>query len=116
MKSACIFGAYFDEPVVMAPGTQGGMSWAPMTFSPDTHLVYLPGSIINSRRFRRTAASRGRPTRPCRHAHGHESRDEQDRLAEATEVSDRRRQRACSARRAGLIFHGESDGRLSPGT
>ena len=36
MKSACIFGTYFDEPVVMAPGTQGGMTWAPMTFNPDT--------------------------------------------------------------------------------
>jgi PQQ-dependent dehydrogenase (methanol/ethanol family) len=48
MKSACIFGVYFDEPVVMAPGTQGGMTWAPMTYNPDTKLVYVPGSIINS--------------------------------------------------------------------
>src|SRR5579871_6274118 len=32
----------------MTPGTQGGLSWAPMTFSPLTNLIYVPGSIINS--------------------------------------------------------------------
>ena len=48
MKSGCIFTPYFDEPVVIAPGTQGGMTWAPMTYSPDTRLLYVPGSIIHS--------------------------------------------------------------------
>jgi len=48
MESSCIFGAYWAQPVVMTPGTQGGVSWAPITFSPDTRLVYVPGSIINS--------------------------------------------------------------------
>src|SRR4029078_10998038 len=48
MKSACIFGAYCVDPVVMAPGTLGGNSWAPMTFSPQTRLIYIPGTIINS--------------------------------------------------------------------
>ena len=48
MKSACIFGAYWVDPVVMAPGTLGGISWAPMTFSPQTRLIYIPGTIINS--------------------------------------------------------------------
>jgi len=32
----------------MTPGTQGGVSWAPIAYSPDTKLVYVPGSIINS--------------------------------------------------------------------
>ena len=48
MKSGCIFSTYWTEPVVMSPGTLGGISWAPMTFSPDTHLIYIPGTIINS--------------------------------------------------------------------
>jgi len=48
MQSSCIFGAYWSQPVVMTPGTQGGVSWAPIAFSPDTGLVYVPGSIINS--------------------------------------------------------------------
>jgi PQQ-dependent dehydrogenase (methanol/ethanol family) len=47
-KSSCIFGAYWDEPVVMTPGTQGGVTWAPITFDPRTGLVYVPGCIINS--------------------------------------------------------------------
>ena len=46
--SSCIFGAYWTEPVVMTPGTLGGLSWAPMTFSPRTNLIYIPGTIINS--------------------------------------------------------------------
>jgi len=46
--TACVFGAFFDQPVVMTPGTQGGLNWAPMTFSPQTKLFYVPGSIINS--------------------------------------------------------------------
>lgn len=48
MKSSCIFGGYWTEPVVIAPGTLGGSSWAPMTFSPQTNLIYVPGTIINS--------------------------------------------------------------------
>jgi len=48
MPSTCIFGAYWTDPVVMAPGTLGGISWAPMTYSPETHLIYIPGTIINS--------------------------------------------------------------------
>jgi PQQ-dependent dehydrogenase (methanol/ethanol family) len=47
-KSSCIFGSYWDEPVVMTPGTQGGNSWSPITFDPKTGLVYVPGTILNS--------------------------------------------------------------------
>jgi PQQ-dependent dehydrogenase (methanol/ethanol family) len=47
-KSTCIFGTYWEEPVIMAPGTLGGLSWAPMTFSPQTNLIYVAGSVINS--------------------------------------------------------------------
>ncbi len=47
-KTSCIFGAYWDEPVVMTPGTQGGVTWAPITFDPKTGLVYVGGCVINS--------------------------------------------------------------------
>ncbi len=47
-KSSCIFGAYWTDPVVMAPGTLGGLSWAPMTFSPQTMLIYVCGGIMNT--------------------------------------------------------------------
>jgi quinohemoprotein ethanol dehydrogenase len=47
-QSSCVFGAYWTEPVIMAPGTLGGLSWAPMTFSRQTGLIYIPGTVINS--------------------------------------------------------------------
>jgi PQQ-dependent dehydrogenase (methanol/ethanol family) len=47
-EQACLFGAFFDLPVVMTPGTQGGLNSAPMAFSPQTGLFYVPASIINS--------------------------------------------------------------------
>ena len=46
--TSCIFGAYWTDPVVMSPGTQGGLAWAPMAFNSGTGLIYVPGSIINS--------------------------------------------------------------------
>jgi outer membrane protein assembly factor BamB len=47
--SSCVFGAFRpDQPVVMTPGTQGGLNWAPVTFSPQTNLFYVPASLINS--------------------------------------------------------------------
>jgi len=48
VEGSCIFTPYWDKPVVLAPGTQGGNAWAPSTFSPKTHLVYVPGAVINS--------------------------------------------------------------------
>ncbi len=48
MKSSCVFGAFWDEPVVMTPGTLGGSSWAPLSYSPLTHLLYVAGGIMNS--------------------------------------------------------------------
>lgn len=47
-ERACLFGAFFDLPVVMTPGTQGGLNSAPMAFSPQSGLFYVPASIINS--------------------------------------------------------------------
>jgi alcohol dehydrogenase (cytochrome c) len=49
-RAACVFGAFRpDDPVVTADGTQGGINWAPVTFSPLTGLFYVPASIINSK-------------------------------------------------------------------
>jgi len=49
-RAACVFGAFRpDDPVVTADGTQGGINWAPVTFSPLTGLFYVPGSLINSK-------------------------------------------------------------------
>jgi PQQ-dependent dehydrogenase (methanol/ethanol family) len=111
MKSACIFGAYFDEPIVMAPGTQGGMTWAPMTYSPETRLVYVPGSIILSAFLQKGGFSRP-PTAP--------------RAGTLTAMDPTTNKIVWQKRvkypigggsgllstASGLLFHGESDGRV----
>ena len=33
---------YFDEPKLIFPGPQGAHNWQPMSYSPDTGLVYIP--------------------------------------------------------------------------
>jgi glucose dehydrogenase len=111
LKSACIFGTYFDEPVVMAPGTQGGMTWAPMTFNPDTRLVYVPGSIINS-----VFTQNGGFSRPA----GTPRAGTLTAMNPATNriVWQKRLKYPIGggsgllSTAGGLMFHGESDGRL----
>ena len=109
-QSTCIFGTYWTEPVVMAPGTLGGISWAPMTYQPadasDLHPRHhhqfrlhapAPGmgrrdaAVQAARRRGRVLPPAGRAARG--HADGDGSDDQQDRLAEAHEVSARDRQR-----------------------
>lgn len=37
----CIFGVIYDHPILMSPGGNGGVNWAPMAYSPDTGLFYV---------------------------------------------------------------------------
>jgi quinohemoprotein ethanol dehydrogenase len=47
-KSGCVFTPFYDEPVAIAPGTAGGLSWAPMSYSPQSKYVYVCGSVMIS--------------------------------------------------------------------
>lgn len=47
-ERGCLFSAYGAKPLLVAPGTAGGNTWAPMTFSPKTGLAYVPGTIFDS--------------------------------------------------------------------
>jgi glucose dehydrogenase len=111
MKEACVFGAYWDAPVVIAPGTLGGISWAPMTFSPRTGLVYIPGAITNS-----LVTLGGGFVRPT-----NEPRSGTLTAIDPTTnkiVWQKRMKYPIAAgsgllsTASGLIFHGEPDGRL----
>ena len=44
-KAGSIYEAFWDTPVVIQPGGQGGTNWSPMPYSPDTGLLYVPGTI-----------------------------------------------------------------------
>jgi len=111
MKSACVFGAYWDEPVVVAPGTLGGISWAPMTYSPQTKLIYIPGAITNA--LFTLGGGFVRPTNEPRSG-------TLTAIDPATNkiVWQKRTKFPIAAgsgllsTASGLIFHGESDGRL----
>src|SRR5207237_7403994 len=47
-KSGCIFETFWEEPVSIQPGGQGGTNWSPMPYSPDTGFFYVPGTIRTS--------------------------------------------------------------------
>ncbi|MBV9248353.1 MAG: PQQ-binding-like beta-propeller repeat protein [Acetobacteraceae bacterium] len=44
-KFGCIYEVFWDGPVVIQPGGQGGTNWSPMPYSPDTGYLYVPGTI-----------------------------------------------------------------------
>ena len=128
-KTSCIFGAYWDDPVVMTPGTQGGVTWAPMAFDPKTGLIYVGGCIINSSyslhrqewdsqndRFENVGGGRGGFARPI----GEPRSGTLTAMNPATDkiVWQKRTEfpigtgSGLLTTASGLIFHGESDGRL----
>ncbi len=37
----CIFGTIYDHPVLISPGGNGGVNWAPMAYSPQTGYFYV---------------------------------------------------------------------------
>jgi PQQ-dependent dehydrogenase (methanol/ethanol family) len=45
-ERGCLFNAFWDQPILIFPGTSGGNAWAPITFSPKTNLVYIPANLI----------------------------------------------------------------------
>jgi quinohemoprotein ethanol dehydrogenase len=53
MKTGCVFTPYYNVPTAIAPGTDGGLSWAPMSYSPQTKLLYVCGTInVSGHEFR----------------------------------------------------------------
>jgi alcohol dehydrogenase (cytochrome c) len=47
-ERGCLFSVYGEKPILVGPGTAGGNTWAPMTFSPKTKLAYVPGTVFDS--------------------------------------------------------------------
>jgi len=47
-KPGCIFEAFWEQPVLIQPGGQGGTNWSPMPYDPDTGFFYVPGTIRSS--------------------------------------------------------------------
>src|ERR1700751_5744426 len=47
-RFGCIFEAFWEEPTLIQPSGIGGTNWSPMSYSPDTGLFYVPGTIRTS--------------------------------------------------------------------
>ncbi len=45
VPSGCVFTPFYKERIAIAPGTNGGLAWAPMSYSLQTKLLYVCGSI-----------------------------------------------------------------------
>jgi PQQ-dependent dehydrogenase (methanol/ethanol family) len=43
--SGCVFTPFYRDRIAVSPGTNGGLAWAPMSYSPQTQLIYVCGSI-----------------------------------------------------------------------
>ena len=41
----CIFGTYWDQPVLMTPTGNGGVNWSPMSYDPQTGYFYVTGAV-----------------------------------------------------------------------
>jgi PQQ-dependent dehydrogenase (methanol/ethanol family) len=129
VKSSCMFGGYWTEPVVMAPGTLGGSSWAPMTFSPQTNLIYVPGTIINSAYTLRRQAwdEANQRFKPLDEGRGFYRPEGTPRAGTLTAIDPATNNIVWQKRTkypwgtgsgllstaAGLLFHGESDGNMA---
>jgi len=128
MKSSCVFGSFWDEPVVMTPGTLGGSSWAPMSYSPLTHLLYVAGGIMNSaftlHREEWNPATNRLHSLDQNHGMGHPAGE--PRAGTLTAINPTTGKIVWQKRRpyplgagsgflttaTGLLFHGEPDGRF----
>ena len=58
----CIFGVIYDQPILMSPGGNGGVNWAPMSFSPRTGYFYATAA---DRPQSRIAAGTGKSVGPA---------------------------------------------------
>jgi quinohemoprotein ethanol dehydrogenase len=47
-ERGCLFQSFWDQPVLIFPGSSGGNAWAPMTFSPVTNLAYIPANVMST--------------------------------------------------------------------
>ena len=134
-ERGCLFSAYWEQPVLIFPGSWGGHTWAPIAFSPKTGLVYVPANIVptaySSKRQVRDDATGGlNPPTPVRVPGGEPGglfRPAGAQLSGSLTAMDPTTNTIVWQKRTkypmgggsgllstagGLLFHGESDGHL----
>jgi quinohemoprotein ethanol dehydrogenase len=52
-QAGCIFEPYWETPVLVQPSGDGGTSWSPVPYSPDTGYFYVSGTVRASANWRK---------------------------------------------------------------
>jgi len=45
-ERGCLFTPYWEQQILIFPGSSGGSAWAPLAYSPKTGLVYVPANFL----------------------------------------------------------------------
>ncbi|NDB68302.1 MAG: quinonprotein alcohol dehydrogenase [Methylocystaceae bacterium] len=108
----CIFGVIYDQPLLMSPGGNGGINWAPMSFSPRTGYVYVTAADRPQSRILRGTGKTVGPALGTRNAGtltAIDSRTNKIAWQKKMPYSIGQGSGALSTA-GGLVFHGEPDG------
>lgn len=108
----CIFAAFYDHPILISPGGNGGVNWAPMAYSPKTGYFYATAANRPSPRLvRGTGLTLGPPigARYSGTFTAIDSRTNKIVWQKKTPYSIGQGSGAL-ATASGLVFHGEPDG------
>ena len=108
----CIFGVIYDQPILMSPGGNGGINWAPMSFSSRTGYVYVTAADRPQSRILRGTGKTVGPALGTRNAGtltAIDSRTNKIAWQKKMPYSIGQGSGALSTA-GGLVFHGEPDG------
>jgi alcohol dehydrogenase (cytochrome c) len=108
----CIFGAPWDVPVLMSPGGNGGVNWAPMSYSPQTGYFYVAAADRPSSRIAPGSGKIAPPALGAKYSGtltAVDSRTNKIAWQKKTPYSIGQGSGALTTA-SGLLFHGEPDG------
>jgi quinohemoprotein ethanol dehydrogenase len=108
----CIFGAIWDVPVLMSPGGNGGVNWAPMSYDPQTGYFYVTAADRPTSRIAQGSGKSAPPAIGARYSGtltAVDSRTNRIAWQNKTPYSIGQGSGALTTA-SGLLFHGEPDG------
>ena len=110
----CIFGAIGDEPILMAPGGNGGVNWANMAYSPDTGYLYATAAVRPQSRILKNSPNKASLPIGIKYSGTYTAIDSRtNKIAWQKKMPYSIGQGSGTlATAGGLLFHGEPDGNL----
>ncbi len=108
----CIFGVIYDKPILMSPGGNGGVNWAPMAYSPQSGYFYATAADRPQSRLLRDLGKALGPPIGARNAGTFTAIDSRtNKIVWQKKMPYSVGQGSGAlATASGLVFHGEPDG------